>query len=236
MPDHAVVDHVEWVKARKAFLEKEKQFSRMRDELTAERMALPWEAVGKNYHFEGPNGRESLEDLFAGRSQLLIYHFMFDPEWSEGCPSCSFLADHYEPAVVHLAQRDVTLTTVSLAQLSKLQAFQQRMGWSFKWVSSQGSDFNRDFHVSHSDKEIEDGTAYYNYREGVAFPMREAPGLSAFIRDEEERIFHTYSGYARALENLISAYGFLDLAPMGRDEDGFAFPMEWVRHRDRYGD
>lgn len=185
MPEHAVVDHVEWVKARKAPLEKEKKFLRMRDELTAKRMALPWEAVGKAYQFEGLNGPESLEDLFAGRGQLLICHLMFDPEWSECCPSCSFLADHYEPSVVHLAQRDVMPTTISLASLDRLQSFQQRMGWSFKWVSSQDSDFNRDFHVSHSDKEIADGTAYYNYREGVALPMREAPGLSAFIRDEE---------------------------------------------------
>lgn len=236
MPDHAVVDHAAWIKARKALLEKEKQFSRMRDALTAERLALPWEMVAKEYRFEGPDGPVLLAELFDGRSQLMIYHFMFDPECSEGCPSCSFLADHYDPAVAHLAQRDVTLVTVSLAPFAKLQAFQARMGWSFTWVSSQGSDFNRDYHVSHNEKEIEDGTAYYNYREGVAFPMREAPGISAFFKDDTGQIFHTYSGYARGLEGLISTYGFLDLAPRGRNEGGLAFPMEWVRHRDRYGD
>ena len=236
MTHRRVVSHEEWTDARRELLAREKEFTRQRDELSRLRRQLPCERVEKEYVFDGPQGRETLAELFAGCSQLIIYHFMYDPEWDEGCKSCSFIADHYDPSVVHLKHRDVTMVTVSRAPLDKLLAFKKRMGWSFKWVSSLGSDFNRDFHVTFTPEEIEQNTAYYNYRSGVAFPIAEAPGISVFVKDEEGEVLHTYSSFARGLDMFIGAYHLLDITPKGRDESAFSYGMEWLRHRDRYGD
>lgn len=236
MPRNEVVSAEQWVAARKKLLNKEKEFTRLRDELTRLRQDLPWEKVEKNYTFDGPDGPSSLADLFDGRSQLLVYHFMFDPDWEEGCKSCSLLADHYYPAVIHLKQRDVTMVTISRTPLEKLQAFQKRMGWAFTWVSSLNSDFNWDYNVSFTQEQLDGGEACYNYEKGKAFPVREAPGLSAFYKDETGAIFHTYSCFARGLETFIGAYWLLDVVPKGRDEADLNYGMEWVRHHDRYED
>ena len=227
------VSHDEWLAARKEFLIKEKEFTHLRDELSRHRRELPWEKVEKQYVFDGPRGKESLADLFDGRSQLIVYHFMFGPEWSEGCPSCSLLADHFDGPAIHLANRDVTLAVVSRARISAIEAFKKRMGWRFHWVSSFGSDFNYDYHVSFSPEERAKGKVQYNYDQ-VEFPSEEGPGLSVFLKDENGNIFHTYSSYARGLDILVGAYNFLDLAPKGRDEEGLAFTMSWVRHHDKY--
>ena len=233
MNEHRVVSHHEWLEARKRLLVREKELTRQRDQLSQAQRALPWERVEKEYWFDGPDGRESLVELFAGRSQLIVYHFMFDPGWEEGCKSCSFLADHYEPAVVHLAARDVTLVTVSRAPLAKLEAFKQRMGWTFKWVSSFESHFNRDYFVTFSADELASGEVYYNYTKGPS-SVAEAPGLSVFYKDADESVFHTYSAYARGLDVFIGTYHLLDVVPKGRDEDELSYGMEWVRHHDRY--
>jgi len=235
MPSHAIVSRDEWLEARKAHLAREKEFTRLRDQLSAERRALPWVRVDKAYAFDGPEGKATLADLFDGRSQLIVYHFMFGPGWEEGCPSCSFLADHIDGAAVHLAQRDVTLLAVSRAPLTRIEAFKKRMGWRFRWVSSYGSDFNFDYHVSFSKDKMAKGAVYYNFG-AREFPSGEAPGLSVFVKDEAGAVFHTYSSYARGLDLLVGAYNYLDLAPKGRDEDALAFTMAWVRHHDRYGD
>jgi predicted dithiol-disulfide oxidoreductase (DUF899 family) len=229
---HAIVSRDEWLAARKTLLAKEKELLRLRDELSAERRRLPWVRVDKTYVFDGPDGEETLADLFTGRSQLLVYHFMFGPDWSEGCPSCSFWADNFNGIVVHLEHRDVSLAAISRAPLEKLDAYKKRMGWSFKWVSSLGNDFNRDYHVSFTPQE--QATAVYNYAPR-GFGSSEAPGVSVFAKDETGRVFHTYSCYARGLDSLNSAYQLLDLVPKGRDEDGLSYPMAWVRRHDRYG-
>ncbi|MEK9945590.1 MAG: thioredoxin family protein [Alphaproteobacteria bacterium] len=234
MAQHDVVPTDDWLNARKTLLQKEKAFTRARDALSAARRALPWRKVDKDYVFDGPDGKQSLAELFAGRSQLLVYHFMFDPTWDEGCKSCSFIADHYDPAVVHLAQRDVTLVTVSKAPLDKLQAFRDRMGWSFKWVSSFENDFNRDFGVSFTQTEIESGRAHYNYADN-GFPTTEAPGLSVFAKGDEGQVFHTYSSYGRGLDMFLTAYHYLDVVPKGRDEDALPYSMSWLRLHDSYG-
>ena len=230
-----VVPQAEWVAARKNLLVQEKEFSRLRDELSRQRRELPWEKVEKKYVFEGPAGKETLAELFGERSQLIVYHFMFGPGWKEGCPSCSFLGDHFEGSVVHLANRDTTLVVVSRATLPKIEAFKKRMGWRFKWVSSNGSDFNFDYQVSASNDEKAKKKVYYNY-EMTEFPSEERPGASVFYKDGKGEIFHTYSTYARGLDMLIGAYNFLDLTPKGRDEEGLAHSMAWVRHHDRYQD
>ncbi|HVT16258.1 MAG TPA: thioredoxin family protein [Thermoanaerobaculia bacterium] len=231
--DPRVVSPAEWLEARKDLLAKEKDFSRRRDALSAERRELPWVRVEKEYVFDSPGGKETLGDLFDGRSQLIVYHFMFGPGWDQGCPSCSLLADHLDGAAVHLAQRDVTLVVVSRAPLPQIEAFKKRMGWRFKWVSSHGSDFNRDYHVSFTKEELASGKVFYNY--GASdFPSEEAPGTSVFYRDEAGAIFHTYSSYARGLDVLIGAYNYLDLVPKGRDEESLPYTMAWVRHHDRY--
>ena len=234
MTNHQVTSDEDWLSARKALLAKEKEFTRLRDELTRERARLPWRAIRKEYVFEGPAGRETLAELFENRSQLLVYHFMFGPDWEEGCKSCSLLADHYAPAIVHLNARGVSFATVSRAPLEKLETFKRRMRWPFKWVSSLDTDFNWDFHVSFTEREQESGQCYYNYAE-QPFPASEAPGISAFYKDDGGQIFHTYSSFARGLDMLISAYNLLDIAPKGRDEDSLPYTMEWVRHHDRYG-
>jgi predicted dithiol-disulfide oxidoreductase (DUF899 family) len=229
-----IVSEGEWLTARKALLKKEKEFTRLREQLTAERSKLPWVKVSKNYRFDAPAGKVSLANLFAGRNQLVIYHFMFGPDWQEGCPSCSFVSDHLDAALPHLAARDVTLVAVSRAPLAKIEAFKKRMGWRFTWVSSYGSDFNADFHVSFTEEEMAQGKVDYNYTT-QEFPSAEAPGLSVFSTDGAGGIFHTYSTYGRGLEPLVGTYTILDLVPKGRDEDHLSFSMEWVRHHDRYG-
>jgi predicted dithiol-disulfide oxidoreductase (DUF899 family) len=230
--EHTVVSRDEWLAARKALLAKEKEFSKARDQLSAARRALPWVKVEKSYVFDGPAGKETLADLFGGKSQLLVYHFMLGPGWAQGCPSCSFLADHFDGAAIHLAQRDVTLVVVSRAPLAEIKAYKKRMGWRFKWVSSFGSDFNRDYHVSFSKDEVA-GEVEYNYAMGK-FPSEEAPGISAFIKDKAGGVFHTYSSYARGLDILLGTYNFLDMAPKGRDEDNLPWTMAWVRRHDEY--
>ncbi len=233
-PAHPVVSKEEWLRARVALLAREKDLTRQRDELSRQRRELPWVRVEKTYRFAGPKGTEALADLFRGRSQLVVYHFMFGPDWEEGCPSCSLLCDHVDGALVHLEHRDVTLTAVSRAPFPKIEAFKRRMGWRFPWVSSHGSDFNYDFHVSATDEEKRGGKVYYNYRT-EDFLVEDLPGISVFLKDADGRIYHTYSAYARGGEPLIGAYAWLDLVPKGRDEEGLAFTMAWVRHHDRYG-
>lgn len=235
MKKHAVVSRDEWVHARRDFLEKEKEFTRVRDELSRQRRALPWVKVDKEYVFHGLGGEETLAELFGDKSQLVVYHFMFGPDWQEGCKSCSFWADNYDGITVHLAQRDVTFVAVSRGPLDKLQAYQRRMGWSFKWVSSAGCDFNFDFQVSFRPADMDKGEVYYNYRT-TRFPSDEAPGLSVFYKDADGAVFHTYSCYARGLDMLNAAYHHLDLVPKGRDETGLSYPMEWVRRHDQYED
>jgi predicted dithiol-disulfide oxidoreductase (DUF899 family) len=228
-----VVSQAEWVKARKELLKKEKEFSRLRDELSRQRRELPWERVAKAYVFDGPRGKETLADLFGGRSQLIVYHFMLGPDWKEGCPSCSFISDHIDGSMVHLAARDVRLVVVSRAPLAQIEAYKKRMGWRFHWVSSNGSDFNYDYQVSATKEEQAKGEAYYNY--GMQkFPSEERPGTSVFFKDAGGNIFHTYSSYARGLDILIGAYNWLDLTPKGRDEEGLKHGMAWVRHHDKY--
>jgi predicted dithiol-disulfide oxidoreductase (DUF899 family) len=229
------VSREEWLAARKELLKKEKEFTRLRDQLSAERRELPWVKVEKNYVFDGPDGKESLSDLFDGRSQLIAYHFMFDPDWSEGCKSCSLLADHYNPAIVHLKHRDVSMVTISRAPLEKLLSFKKRMGWTFKWVSSFASDFNREFHVTFTAEELDSKMANYNY-DFKPFPVTEAPGISVFFKDDGGNIFHTYSSYARGLDIFLGVYNLLDIVPRGRDEGGLRYSMEWIRHHDRYVD
>jgi predicted dithiol-disulfide oxidoreductase (DUF899 family) len=225
-----IVAHDAWIEARKELLAREKEFTRRRDELTQLRRDLPWEAVEKEYVFEGPDGKETLVDLFAGRSQLIVYHFMFEPDWDEGCKSCSFWADNFNPNIVHLNARDVTMVAVSRAPYDKLAAYEKRMRWSFKWLSSFESDFNHDFGVSFTADEQETGAAY-NY--GSQSPrMAEREGVSIFSKDDSGNVFHTYSAYARGIDILNAAYNYLDLVPKGRDEDGRG--QYWVRRRDEY--
>lgn len=233
MQQNKVLSHEQWVGARKRLLEKEKEFTRARDALSRERRELPWEQVNKAYVFDGPDGKESLVDLFDGRSQLIVYHFMYGPDWDAGCKSCSFIADHFEPAIIHLNQRDVSMVAVSRAPLEKLENFKKRMGWGFKWVSSLENDFNRDYHVSFTQEEIDNGDSYYNYKNQV-YPSTEAPGASVFFKDENGPLFHTYSVYERGLDMFITAYHYLDLVPKGRDEDGLSYTMEWLRLHDEY--
>jgi predicted dithiol-disulfide oxidoreductase (DUF899 family) len=235
MKHNQIVSRDEWLAARKQHLSKEKEFTRLRDELSRQCRDLPWVRVEKRYVFDGPNGQETLSDLFDGRSQLIVVHFMFGPGWEEGCRSCSFRADHLDGALVHLAHRDVTLVVVSRAPLPQIEAFKRRMGWRFTWVSSYGTDFNFDYHVSFTKDDMAKGKVYYNY-EMRQFGTEEAPGTSVFYKDGSGDIYHTYSSYARGNDMLIGAYNYLDLVPKGRDEDALAFTMAWVRHHDRYGD
>lgn len=229
-----VVPPTDWLTARKELLAKEKEFTRLRDELSDRRRELPWEKVEKQYVFDHPKGKQTLADLFDGRSQLIVYHFMFGPGWKEGCPSCSFLADNFDGARVHMAQRDVAFAVVSRATLPEIEAFKKRMRWRFPWVSSFGSEFNFDYRVSFAKDELADGRHPYNYGT-MGSGSEEGPGLSVFYKDEQGEIFHTYSTYARGLDILLTAYNFIDLTPKGRDEEGMVpHAMAWVRHHDRY--
>jgi predicted dithiol-disulfide oxidoreductase (DUF899 family) len=232
MAGHKVVSNDKWMAARKKLLAKEKQLTRLADKLARERRALPWEAITKEYVFEGPNGRETLAQLFDGRSQLVVYHFMFGPDWDAGCPHCSRWADNFNGIIAHLNQRDVTMIAVSRAPYAKLAAYRRRMGWSFKWVSSFGSDFNFDFHVSFTPEEMAKKKAFYNFKvQNPDAPERE--GVSVFVRDAKGRVFRTYSTFARGIEALNLDYKYLDVVPKGRDEGGRG-PF-WVRRHDEYG-
>lgn len=232
-PGSKAVSREEWTKARKELLIREKAHTRERDEISRLRRELPWVKVEKDYVFEGPEGKVRLADLFKGKSQLIIYHFMFHPDWVAGCPSCSFLADGIDAAAVHIAHRDATLIAVSRAPYRKIDAFRRRMAWKFNWISSFESDFNYDFHVSFRPTEIAQGKANYNF-ETIDFPLEEGPGTSVFFKNERGEIFHTYSAYARGCDPQIMAYHYLDLLPKGRDEEGLNHSMAWVRHHDRY--
>ena len=233
LEDHKVVSRNEWLGARKMLLRKEKEFTVLRDQLSQERRNLPWIAVDKEYVFEGSNGKETLSELFDGRSQLIVYHFMFDPSWDAGCPSCSFWADNFNGIIVHLNQRDVTMIAVSRAPYNKLAAYEKRMGWNFKWVSSCDTDFNFDYDVSFRPEEIAKKEGTYNFTiQDPHSPERE--GVSVFYKDRAGRIFHTYSAYARGIDMLNVAYHYLDLVPKGRDEADNEFRQFWVRRHDEY--
>jgi predicted dithiol-disulfide oxidoreductase (DUF899 family) len=232
-PKHKVVSQQGWLAARKELLAAEKEFTRQRDAISAKRRELPWVKVEKNYTFDGPNGKVSLSEMFRDKSQLIVYHFMLGPGWEQGCPSCSFLGDHFDGSLVHLNARDIAFSAVSRASMPEIAAFKKRMGWKFPWVSSNQNDFNYDYQVSFTKEQMAQGTVDYNYAK-QKFPSEEAPGLSVFYKNAAGEIFHTYSTYGRGLDILLGAYNFMDMAPKGRDEEGLAHGMAWVRHHDRY--
>lgn len=231
--NHPVVSGEQWIAERRKLLAREKELTHLRDEIACERRALPWERIEKNYVFDAPEGRRSLANLFEGRRQLLVQHFMLGPGWEQGCPSCSFMADHSDGMNVHLAHRDVTLVAVSRAPLDQIERFRQRMGWKFKWVSSFGTAFNYDFHVSFTPEDVAKGEVNYNF-EAWSSPYEELPGISAFYKNDAGDVFHTYSTYGRGVEVMMGTYAMLDLMPKGRDGRDVAHKMEWVRHHDRY--
>jgi predicted dithiol-disulfide oxidoreductase (DUF899 family) len=233
MQTHKIVSQEEWIEARKELMAREKELTRAREALSADRRNLPWVKVDKNYIFDGPDGKVTLGDLFKGRPQLVVQHVMFAPDWQAACKSCSFWADGFERMVPHLAARDTTMVAISLAPVEKLGAFKKRMGWTFDWVSSGNNDFNYDYGVSFTREQMESGSAQYNY--GLTPPYGpELPGISVFYRDEGGSIFHTYSCYARGTDMMNAAYHYLDLTPLGRHEEGLPYPMDWVRLRDEY--
>ncbi|MGE0349320.1 DUF899 domain-containing protein [Hydrogenophaga sp.] len=232
-PQHAVVSPDQWLKERKALLAREKELLRLQDQIARERRALPWTRIDKPYTFDTPEGPRALADLFEGRGQLIVQHFMLGAGWEQGCPSCSFMADHTDGMTVHLAQRDIAFVAVSHAPLVEIARFRQRMGWKFRWVSSHGSDFNHDFHVSFTPEEEARGEVYYNYRM-QPFEIDELPGISVFVKNGAGEVFHTYSAYRRGVEAMMGTYHLIDLTPRGRDEDALSYPMAWVRHHDRY--
>jgi predicted dithiol-disulfide oxidoreductase (DUF899 family) len=233
---HAVTSRQEWLAARAALLVKEKELTRLRDRLSAARRELPWVRVDKEYVFDTPQGRRTLSELFGGRSQLIVYHFMWRHDLNDACVGCSFLSDHIDGANQHLRQHDVTLVVASRAPLATLTAYGQRMGWQFEWVSSWGSDFNYDYHVSFTPQQLASGQIDYNFRPTDAPPIEELSGLSVFYKDASGDIFHTYSSYARGNEEVLGTYMYLDLTPKGRNENGPLHNLtDWVRHHDRYG-
>ena len=232
---HKIVSHQDWLSARKELLAQEREFTRLRDELNRRRRELPWEKVEKPYAFDGPRAKVTLGELFGKKSQLIVYHFMFSPDDEEGCKHCSFWADNFNDVIVHLNHRDVSFVAVSRAPLAKIELFKKRMGWSFTWVSSSGSEFNYDFGVSFTPEQVKSGAAVYNYSKSS--PGRaDREGASVFFKDPSGAIFHTYSTYARGIDMLNTAYHYLDLVPKGRDESKLAFTQEWVRYHDRYAD
>ncbi len=235
LEDHKVVSRDEWLAARIGLLAKEKEFTRLRDELSRQRRTLPWVKVDKRYVFDAPGGKQTLADLFAGCSQLVVYHFMFSPEWDAGCKHCSFWADNFNGIDVHLRHRDVSFVAISRAPLAKIEAFKKRMGWSFTWVSSFQNDFNYDYQASFRPEDIASGAVFYNYAR-AKMDMTDREGVSVFYKDEGGAIFHTYSTYARGIDMLNTAYHYLDLVPKGRDEDRLEFTQAWVRYHDRYED
>jgi predicted dithiol-disulfide oxidoreductase (DUF899 family) len=231
--NHRIVSRAEWLAERKSLMAREKEMTRLRDQIALERRSLPWVRIDKDYVFDAPHGRRTLADLFDGRRQLLVQHFMFAPGWEQGCQSCSFMADNNDGMTVHLAHRDVTLVAVSRAPLPEIERFRMRMGWRFPWVSSHGSDFNYDFRVSFTPEEVAKGELDYNYG---AWPhaFEEWPGVSVFFKNDAGEVFHTYSTYGRGVEVMMHTYNMLDLVPKGRDERDVEYKMEWVRHHDRY--
>jgi len=228
---HPVVSQADWIAARKELLEKEKEYTRLGDELNVARRALPWEKVEKDYIFEGPDGKMSLSDLFGDKRQLVVYHFMYGPGWDEGCVGCSHLADQVDGPRQHFEQVDVSFVAISRGSLKELEAFKERMGWSFDWVSSGGTDFNQDYGVSFTPEQVASGKIFYNY--GMTEQVYdELPGVSVFYKDEDGTVFHTYSSYGRGLDILLGSHHFLDLTPKGRcDGKGFE---SWLRHHDKY--
>jgi predicted dithiol-disulfide oxidoreductase (DUF899 family) len=229
MNQHVTVSRDEWIAARKALLQREKEFTRERDRIAAARRDLPWVRIDKPYVFQTPNGEKTLANLFDGRSQLIVYHFMLGPDWKEGCVGCSFVADHVDGAEQHLRHHDVTFTSVSRAPLPEIEVYKKRMGWKFPWVSSFGSDFNYDFNVSFSKEDLAAGKVFYNFR--MTDGHEELHGVSVFYKDEAGQVFHTYSSYARGLEDVLGTYMFLDITPKGRAE---ASTMDWVKRHDQY--
>jgi predicted dithiol-disulfide oxidoreductase (DUF899 family) len=231
--NHPVVSRDRWVADRKTLLAHEKELTRLHDQIASERRALPWVCIDKNYVFDTTEGPRTLAELFEGRRQLLVQHFMLGPGWEQGCPSCSFMADHTDGMTVHLAHRDTTFVAISRAPLAEIQRFRQRMGWQFKWVSSNANDFNFDFGVSFTPEEKAKGEVTYNYGT-QPFESEEMPGISVFYKDDAGEVFHTYSTYRRGVEVMMGTYNLLDLTPKGRDEENLSFTMEWIRHHDRY--
>ena len=234
MTQHQIGSREQWIAASQTLLKAEKAWTHERDRLAEQRRALPWVRVEKDYVFQGPEGPVSLSDLFDGRDQLIVYHFMFGPDWNEGCPGCSFLADHVDGARQHFEHRDISFVAISRGPIDKIMAYRQRMGWSFPWVSSLGNDFNFDYHVSF-DGEHEGPEPTYNFEPRTGGEAGEAPGVSVFFRDDDGTIYHTYSSYGRGGEVLIGAYNFIDMAPLGRNE-GDAIMGDWMRRHDRYED
>ena len=233
LTDHHVVPREHWLAERKALLAREKELTRLRDQLAQARRALPWTRIEKNYVFDTPGGPRSLADLFEGRRQLLVQHFMLGPGWEQGCPSCSYMADHVAGMQPHLAARDVTFRAVSRAPLAEIERFRRRLGWQFKWVSSHGTDFNYDFGVSFTPEDVAKGELHYNYGRWP-YAYEEWPGVSVFYKDDAGDVFHTYSTYGRGVEVMMGTYRMLDLTPKGRDERDTFYKMEWIRHHDRY--
>ncbi len=232
---HTIASREDWLEARRALLAAEKAHTRERDALAEQRRALPWVRVEKPYAFDGPDGRETLSELFAGRRQLAVYHFMYGANWEAGCPSCSYWADNLNGIDAHLAHRDTTLVLASTAPLATLEAYKKRMGWDLKWVSSGVSDFNADFGVTFTPEQLDSGDFSYNYRAG-GFGGLEAPGLSTFVKDDDETVYHSYSTYRRGLDHFNGAYQLLDLTAKGRDEGGLSYAMAWLKRRDEYAD
>jgi predicted dithiol-disulfide oxidoreductase (DUF899 family) len=229
-----VVSPAKWLSARRKLLREEKKFTRQQDRLNEHRRALPWVKVDQPYVFQSPQGRVRLADLFAGRSQLIVQHFMFGPGWEEGCKSCSFMMDHFAPTVPHLAARDVSFAAVSRAPLAEIQRFRKRMGWDVNWVSSHGSDFNFDFNVSFRPGEAASGKAWYNFVQQAVPQDEEMPGISVFAKGADGSVYRTYSTYSRGVEIIMGTYRMLDLVPKGRDESGLDYGMEWLRYHDSY--
>lgn len=230
--DHPVVSKDQWLAERRKLLARERELTHLRDQIARERRALPWAVVDKDYVFDTADGKRALADLFDGRRQLLVQHFMLGPGWEQGCPTCSYMADHVDGMNIHLAHRDITYVAVSRAPLAEIAGFQRRMGWKFKWVSSFGTDFNFDFHVSFTPEEKKKNEVDYNYAK-QRFESEELPGISVFVKDDAGRVFHTYSAYRRGVEAMMGTYSLVDLTPKGRDEEDGG-PMHWVRHHDRY--
>lgn len=228
-----LVNRDPWLVERRALLAREKELTHLQDRLAEARRKLPWVRLADDYVFDTPEGPRRLADLFQGRRQLVVQHFMFGPGWPEGCPSCSFMADHLDAMAPHLAQRDIALLAVSRAPLAEIEGFRRRMGWRFAWASSHGNSFNRDFNVSFEPQDRIDGQVFYNF-EMQPLPLQEAPGISVFCKDDAGEVFLTYATFGRGLEVMMGSYGLIDLTPRGRDEAGLDYPMAWVRHHDRY--